>query len=175
VPAAQPLEVLSPDAVRQAEAARPVAPVPPVVARTAPPAPAVARVPTPAPTPVPERDFAVAPRTQPVIPARPPVVQEEPRRVARNEGPAFNCRYARSRSEQMVCGDGELAQLDRRLNRAFNRAVSSGVPYRELRREQDDWLSIREDAARRSPDAVASVYRQRIRELDGIAEGGEPF
>ena len=72
----------------------------------------------------------------------------------------------------MVCGDSELATLDRRLNRAFDRAVGSGIPYRELRREQDDWLAIREDAARRSPEAVASIYRQRIRELNAIAEGG---
>jgi hypothetical protein len=51
--------------------------------------------------------------------------------------------------------------------------VGSGIPYRELRAEQDDWLSIREQAARRSPEAVASIYRQRIGELNAIAEGDE--
>jgi uncharacterized protein len=78
-------------------------------------------------------------------------------------------------SEQMVCGDARLARLDRRLNRAFERAVESGVPYRELRDEQDDWLGIREDAAHRSPDAVASVYRQRIAELNDLASQPEPY
>uniref|UniRef100_UPI0035AE25B3 lysozyme inhibitor LprI family protein n=1 Tax=Phenylobacterium sp. TaxID=1871053 RepID=UPI0035AE25B3 len=68
-------------------------------------------------------------------------------------------------------GDPELAAADRRLARAYNRAVASGVPARALRAEQDDWLSIRDDAARRSPDAVASVYEQRIRELNDLAEG----
>lgn len=84
--------------------------------------------------------------------------------------PGFSCRAARTRSEEMVCGDAELAQLDRRLNRAFSRAVASGVPYRVLRQDQDDWMTIREDAARRGgPDGVASVYRQRIAELQQMA------
>jgi uncharacterized protein len=118
---------------------------------------------------------AIAPAPPPVVAPR---VQRDPAfdatpRQARSDGPGFNCRYARSRSEQLVCGDAELATLDRRLNRAFNRAVSSGIPFRELRAEQDDWLNIREDAARRSPDAVASIYRQRIQELNAIADDGE--
>jgi hypothetical protein len=39
-----------------------------------------------------------------------------------------------------------------------------------VREEQRDWLTIREDAARRSPRAVANVYEQRIDELNRIAE-----
>lgn len=162
-----PLEVLPQDLARAAEAARPVvrAPAarPPVQVARAPqgsPASAVVRAP-PAQVAVIEPPRAIPPRPAPA-------------RVAeRDVSPSFNCRYARSRSEQMVCGDSELATLDRRLNRAFDRAVGSGIPYRALRAEQDDWLSIREDAARRSPEAVASVYRQRIRELNGIANEGE--
>ncbi|MCR5873756.1 hypothetical protein LRS10_05935 [Phenylobacterium sp. J426] len=83
--------------------------------------------------------------------------------------PSFDCRYAGTRAERMVCGDAELARLDRQLDRAFDRAVSSGIPYRALRAEQDDWLSIREQAARRSPEAVESIYRQRIAELDDLS------
>ncbi|ACG76567.1 hypothetical protein PHZ_c0153 [Phenylobacterium zucineum HLK1] len=110
----------------------------------APIAPPRVRPPEPAPTPV--RVSAPAPR------------------------PSFDCRYAGTRSERMVCGDPRLAGLDRRLDRAFERAVAAGIPYRELRAEQDDWLAIREDAARHSPDAVESVYRQRIAELDDLAD-----
>jgi uncharacterized protein len=40
-----------------------------------------------------------------------------------------------------------------------------------LRDEQDDWLAIRESAARYSRSAVADVYRQRIRELNAMADG----
>ncbi|MCR5878242.1 lysozyme inhibitor LprI family protein [Phenylobacterium sp. J367] len=95
----------------------------------------------------------------------------EPPPIPARARPSFDCRNAGTRAERMICGDDELARLDRRLDRAFDRAVSSGIPYRELRAEQDDWLQIREDAARRSSGAVASVYSQRIRELNDLAEG----
>ena len=98
-----------------------------------------------------------------VVEIPPPQAQSRPR-------PSFDCRYARSRSEEMVCGDPSLAEADRRLARAFRGATEAGVPYRQLRAEQDDWLSIREAAARRSPEAVASIYDQRIEELEAMAQ-----
>ncbi|HVI31894.1 lysozyme inhibitor LprI family protein [Phenylobacterium sp.] len=153
-----PLEVLPPELARAAPApaagpapmVRAEAPRPPVVvapSASESSAPVVARAPEPAP----------------FVP---------PRRRA-DANPSFNCRYARSTSEEMVCADPQLAAADRRLNRAYERAIASGIPARELRAEQDDWLGIREDAARRSPRAVASVYEQRIRELNALAEDGE--
>jgi uncharacterized protein YecT (DUF1311 family) len=87
------------------------------------------------------------------------------------EGPSFDCRYARSRAEDMVCADPGLARADRVLERSYARAVAFGVPRRMLRDEQDDWLAIRESAARYSRSAVADVYRQRIRELNAMADG----
>lgn len=163
----EPLEVLPPE---MADAARANAPV---AAGRAPP-----------------REVAEAPRGSdvaaraPELPRAAPVVREPepaPREFATREPapaisapavrPSFNCRYARSQSERMVCDDPQLAALDRRLNRAFQQAVASGMPYRDLRAEQDDWLRIREDAARRAgPEAVESVYRQRIRELTEMSE-----
>jgi uncharacterized protein YecT (DUF1311 family) len=141
------LEVLPPDLARAAEA----------------------RVPQPAPrppaaTPTSERQAGsvAAPEPAPVI--RPP----EPR-YAR---PSFDCRSARSQAEEMVCADPQLAAADRRLARAYGRAVAAGVPPRALRAEQDDWLAIRDDAARYSAAAVASVYDQRISELEELAEEG---
>jgi len=87
------------------------------------------------------------------------------------EGPSFDCRHARSRAEDMVCADAGLAQADRALERSYARAVAFGVPRRMLRDEQDDWLAIRESAARYSRRAVADVYRQRIEELNAMADG----
>jgi uncharacterized protein len=69
----------------------------------------------------------------------------------------------------MVCADPRLAARDRRLTRAYRRALESGVPRGELRDEQADWDDIREDAARVSPEALAQVYDQRIRELEDFA------
>ncbi|WP_334160905.1 lysozyme inhibitor LprI family protein [Phenylobacterium sp.] len=155
-----PLEVLPPELARAAPAPRPVPRPAPTVRAEAPRPPAVV-APSAAESSSPV--VARAPEPAPIAP---------PRRRAQAD-PSFNCRYARSPSEEMVCGDPALAAADRRLNRAYERAIASGIPARELRAEQDDWLSIREDAARRSPRAVASVYEQRIRELNRLAEYGE--
>jgi len=150
--AAGKLEVLPPDLARAAQARSTTFPASPP---TAPPrSQPVVDLPEPAPAP---REIAPAPPRIAAAPS-PPLAQ-----------PSFNCRYAGTRSERMVCADPELARLDRRLDRAFQQAVGSGIPYRELRAEQDDWLAIREDAARRSPNAVESVYRQRIAELNDLA------
>jgi uncharacterized protein YecT (DUF1311 family) len=150
-PVTSQLEVLSPAVVRAAAEAIPLPPPPP-------------------PLPALVRRAASAEQAAVAVNAREATVAESPR-----EAPGFDCRGARAMSEQMVCGDARLARLDRRLNRAFERAVESGVPYRELRNEQDDWLGIREDAAHRSPDAVASVYRQRIAELNDLANEPGPY
>lgn len=155
-----------------------LAAVPPQAAQVQPAAPAAA---PPAPSLGPPARVAIAP----VRPATPPSVappRPEPREVARAEPspprarPSFDCRYARSLSEEMVCSDPQLAAADRRLARAYDRAVASGVPARYLRAEQDDWLSIREQAARRSPGAVADIYEQRTAELNDMAiEAQEGF
>ena len=73
-------------------------------------------------------------------------------------------------AEDMVCEDDRLSAADRRLNAAYRAALASGaMPRDQLRAEQQDWLAVREDAARRSIRAVDSVYRQRIAELEDIA------
>lgn len=91
------------------------------------------------------------------------------RAARREEGPSFNCRFARTGAEQMVCEEPDLAAADRRLNDAYEQAVASGITRRAMRREQDDWLQFREDAARESPQAVSRLYEQRIEELLELA------
>ena len=70
----------------------------------------------------------------------------------------------------MVCEDPALTATDRELNRAYRRALRSGTAPSALRADQRDWLAIREDAAHRSRHALESVYRQRIEELNALAE-----
>jgi uncharacterized protein YecT (DUF1311 family) len=81
-----------------------------------------------------------------------------------------DCRYARTRAERLICRDPELATLDRNLARAYDRALDSGVSRRMLRRDQRDWLADREQAARRSGDAVYDVYVERIGELENLTD-----
>ena len=89
--------------------------------------------------------------------------------------PSFDCRYARSRAELMVCADPGLAEADRRLEAAYRRALDAGVPAWRLERQQRRWLRAREDAAFDAPEAVAGVYDARIAELQALADGGPPF
>jgi hypothetical protein len=83
--------------------------------------------------------------------------------------PSFNCAYARSPAERMICGDAQLASLDRQMSRAYRRALDVGVPRHILDRQQAVWMSARERAAEDGPAAVADVYGQRIAELEGLA------
>jgi hypothetical protein len=161
-------------------AAAPADPAPvPAAAATpaAAPAPAPARVataPAPAPRPAQEPARAAAPRpTRQASVAEPreaaPAPARSPARAATASAgarPSFNCRYARTRSERLICGDPGLAALDRGLNAAYEEAIAAGADRRTLRAAQDRWLSVREAAAG-DPDAVADVYRRRIDELRG--------
>jgi len=99
---------------------------------------------------------------QPPQPAAPP-----PARVVTR--PSFDCRYARSQAEQMVCADPQLADADRRMSQAYRDALNAGVPHQILDRQQAAWMAARENAARFGPAAVADVYGERTAELQGMA------
>lgn len=80
------------------------------------------------------------------------------------------CADAPTPAYEMVCSDRWLAEADRRMKRAYSAALAAGVPPDALRRDQEDWLDVREDAAQISRRAVADIYRQRTRELFALAE-----
>ena len=171
-------------AVEVAREGGPVIPagVPAAPAAAAPsPAPVPAAAPAPAPAIVrepaaPARTTQPPTRTSTPAPAAPArrerFVAARPERAAveqpaRGAGPSFNCRYARSASERLVCRDPGLAALDRGLNAAYEEAIAAGADRRSLRAAQDRWLAVRERAAP-DPDAVADVYRRRIEELGAM-------
>ena len=112
-----------------------------------------------------------APQTVNVDASAPDIAQPQP---AGREQASFDCRRAASYAEEMVCSDPALAAADRHLARAFQRAVRLGVPYELLAAEQNNWMMAREEAARRSPRAVAGVYDQRIEQLNAMARGEGP-
>ncbi|MDB5448581.1 MAG: hypothetical protein JWQ97_3898, partial [Phenylobacterium sp.] len=160
------LEVLPPE---MAQAARmsvrpPATPAPPQIASLTPvPEVAPARPAPTAPAPVvspPEPAVADGPALTPAAPPAPRA--------------SFDCATARPGAEEAVCSDAGLAAADRQLARAYRRAMRSGVDPADLRQEQRDWMAIREDAAHRSRHALASVYDQRIAELDEMAASAPP-
>jgi len=82
------------------------------------------------------------------------------------------CADAASAARRLVCSDMRLAALDRRMKQAYAAAVSAGASPEALAADQDDWLQVREAAARESRYAVANVYRQRIDELWALSDRG---
>jgi uncharacterized protein YecT (DUF1311 family) len=147
-PPAPPLETLPPDMTEPPPDLAPLPPEPP-------PAP----IPRPAPAPPRAPQAAWAPEA--------PAAQDP----TWGERPSFDCRNAASLAEEMVCTDAVLAAADRHMARAYRRAERSGAPIEALREDQDDWLAYREEAALRSPRAVAAAYDRRIGELEAIAAG----
>jgi hypothetical protein len=139
---------------------------PPVrVATAAPPLPAGPTTAVPAP----------APPSLPPSPEPPPL--PPPVEVARGAGPtgpnpSFNCRYARTRSERMVCGDEGLARQDRSMASLYYSAMADadGRTRAELRRTRDRFLAYRERCP--DPACIAEAYGGRMREIrDIVAEG----
>jgi hypothetical protein len=71
-----------------------------------------------------------------------------------------------SPADRMVCGDQELGDFDREMRQDLRAAAGAGVPIENLRAGQADFARRRDAAARRSPEALAEIYDQRIVELE---------
>lgn len=138
---------------------------PRLVAAAAPPA---ATPPSPSPPPpVRQQPEAATPASRAAPPAEPPQ-----RRLAGGR-PSFDCRYGRSRSEQMICASGRLAALDRSMSSQFFSAMADGGgrTRAELRRSRARFLAFRERC--RSEACIATAYQDRIREIRDIAAASE--
>jgi hypothetical protein len=68
-------------------------------------------------------------------------------------------------AEAMICANPALAAAERDTRRATRRAVAAG-------RHPDEaaWLAVREEAAQRSPAALAVAYRRHITALNRLAD-----
>ena len=136
--------------------------------------PPVATAQAPASPPAPAAPPRPAARPAPVPPPPPPpapVPPPAPRPVAAAR-PSFDCGYARSRVEVMICADPALARADRAMAGEYYRALVGADPdaRRALKRTRDGFLRFRD----RCPDAgcVAQAYADRIDEIRDIAGGG---
>jgi len=128
-----------------------------------------APAPDPAPAPEPQPAPAPPPQPKPTPPAAKPAPPAPERtRSAAAARPSFNCRYARSRSEKMVCSSDRLAALDRAMSSQFYSAMAgAGHGTRaELRRTRDRFLAYRDRCE--SEACIAGAYQGRMREIDDI-------
>ena len=124
---------------------------------------------------------AIAPpiaRPAPKAPAREPSARRDSaeRRPATapaqpSARPSFNCRYARTRGELAVCGNGGLAALDRRMASQFYSALDVAGPAerRLLQRTRGRFLRVRDSCA--TAGCMANAYQSRMREISDIMAG----
>jgi uncharacterized protein YecT (DUF1311 family) len=139
------------------------------------PTPELAQAPPPPPAPV----AAPSPRPRPAArpaprPSQAPVreeVAERPRPAQAR--PSFNCRYAKTRTERMVCSDERLAARDREMASLYYEALAVGDRRTRalLRGTRDSFLAYRERC--RTSTCVAQAYEDRVDEIDRIMGGDE--
>jgi hypothetical protein len=121
------------------------------------------------PTPAPRTRSAASPRPSPtpqVVRQAEPLREEQPRVVGQPR-PSFNCSFAQTLVEQVICTDPVLAAKDMRMALLYEQR--GGSRYRPVDERQWRWLAARE-ACGRGPRAVLQAcvgrtYDARIAEL----------
>jgi uncharacterized protein len=79
---------------------------------------------------------------------------------------SFNCRYAKTADEVLICQDRDLSTLDERLSSMyFNaRGTASSADRARLDRDQSGWLQARKQCGR-NKDCIEQTYQRRIQQL----------
>ena len=125
--------------------------------------------PEPAPAPEPEPEPA-APEPK-AAPPEPEPPQPEPQAKRTAASPSFNCRYAKTATEKMVCASPALAAKDREMASIYYAAMADAdaATRAHLRRSRDAFLARRERCG--TPACVTAAYNARIAEIRSIAAG----
>jgi uncharacterized protein len=76
---------------------------------------------------------------------------------------SFDCAKASTKVETMICGDAELSKLDEDLNTAYLSAMQDGSLTKAARRDQKEWLKVRNGCADKK--CVKDIYESRIAQL----------
>jgi uncharacterized protein len=120
-----------------------------------------------APAPAPVR---VAPRPVAPAPQRRVAVATVETQVRQATGeasfpaPSFDCARARSRPEQIICSDAQLARMDRELGRLHARARNASADPAGFRRQNDQEWRNRESNCR-DRDCLVRWYAHRREQL----------
>jgi uncharacterized protein len=91
----------------------------------------------------------------------------------RTTSPSFNCAYARSTTEKLICADEELARLDRELGGIHQRAKQAAPDKRAFQRESDAEWKRREETCR-DRECLRNWYAERRQELSAAAASPRP-
>jgi uncharacterized protein len=76
---------------------------------------------------------------------------------------SFDCSKAATKIEKMICSDTKLSKLDEDLNSAYLSALQDGSQKKMLRRDEKEWLKVRNGCPDR--DCVKNAYASRIAQL----------
>jgi tetratricopeptide (TPR) repeat protein len=90
--------------------------------------------------------------------------------IAVNNRPSFNCATARRPVEKTICGNPELANLDREINAVNTKVVREAAKddprsSRLMQREQDDFIARRNAEFGRPDYDLLKVMRERLDHL----------
>ena len=90
--------------------------------------------------------------------------------IAVNNKPSFNCANARKPVDKAICGNPELANLDREINAVNTKVVrqatgNSPRAGRAMQREQDDFIARRNAAFGRPDYDLQKAMRERLDHL----------
>ncbi len=97
------------------------------------------------------------------------LVRAEPIARSRNSNRCYDLPTA---ADRLVCGYPSLANQDRQLRSAYDRALAAGADRRDLDRAQALWRAASENVSDRA--ALSERYARRIRELEAAASPPPP-
>ena len=80
--------------------------------------------------------------------------------------PSFDCDRQLNAAEAMVCGDEEVAELDRRLSKAYRLVLSRSDQPEAERSTQMRWLADKRNACD-TVSCLRKAYRQRLKYFEG--------
>ncbi|MCK1391950.1 tetratricopeptide repeat protein [Bradyrhizobium sp. 1] len=85
--------------------------------------------------------------------------------------PSFNCRSAGRAVEKAICGNRELADLDREIfasNARVIREARNAAEAKALQREQDDFVARRNAGFARPGYDLKKVMQERLQRINGV-------
>ncbi|MBR0989333.1 tetratricopeptide repeat protein [Bradyrhizobium japonicum] len=85
--------------------------------------------------------------------------------------PSFNCRRAARAVEKAICGNRELADLDREIygsNARTIREARNPTEAKSLQREQDEFIARRNAAYGRPGYDLKKAMQERLRRINGV-------
>jgi|GEM_PF-5101258 len=167
----------------EAAPAAPTTPVPPPAPAISPSAPIAAGVQPPdateaastTTTPQPEDTAAPSPaKTAEVEPPKAKAAEAKPPPKAKlGPGSDADAILAEAKAAKAKPAD-DIDHLRHGLNHAYAQAVKAGVPRSVMKAREAEWAVLYPKAKKKSPEAVAALYRTRTVQLEALAKRRHP-